>query len=253
MGTSKISTAKRKLFLWIVIPAFTAWQAHYASMAFLGMWFAECRQERRQRQEMARKDPSVNFHEKQRNLRQKSASSKFIQFVKTFNSEEPGTYGKLVLMALFLYSFVVLKNPYETDKMTLFPHNYINRVAPSYWHERMKQYVHLGIGAIMMLYPLDRLTFLQRPLLMPFSQFLGELSFGIYAVHIPVKWIVWEPRYDTWVKARYGNDALHQFWPAFSGWCIMAIAVLWSAEIFRRLDMQVIRFCKYLETTMFEQ
>ena len=81
---------------------------------------------------------------------------------------------------------------------------------------------------------------------------MGELSFGIYAVHITVRWTVWESRYEPWAKARFGDDAMNHFWIAFLGWFGMAVIVLWAAELFRRLDMQVIRFCKYLETAIFE-
>jgi peptidoglycan/LPS O-acetylase OafA/YrhL len=41
---------------------------------------------------------------------------------------------------------------------------------------------HLVIGAIMNVYALEHSAILRRPLLCSFSQFMGELSFGIYAM-----------------------------------------------------------------------
>lgn len=104
----------------------------------------------------------------------------------------------------------------------------------------------------MMLYPLDHVPMLKRPLLTPVPQYLGELSFRIYAVHFPIRWIVWEERYVKWQTDRYGKDAFNLSWVAIPGWFGTGILVLWAADLFGRLDMQVVRLCKFLKSRLFE-
>lgn len=270
-GTCKMTTRARKILLWLALPPFIAWQANWAAMAFVGMWFSECRQQRQRRQKQENsKLPTKTEHatpnlidsddvgKKSDIVQPRGILANFSKSVRSTDYRSGGAWTAerlrtIALVALFLYSFFVLKDPYDTDKMKLFPHNYLNLLVPKHWHAQMRMHMHLGIGGIMMLYPLDRLPMLQRPLLTPFSQFLGELSFGIYAVHLTVSWIVWKPRYVDWAMARYGKNAFDKFWVAFPGYFCMAILVLWAAELFRRIDMQVVRLCKALETRFFEE
>ena len=281
-GTCRMSSHQRKLLIWLCVPVFICWQAQWAAMAFLGMWFAECRQQKRREQqsqlslvalETARADnpplvPSVprllddnDSSEKQVVPEQEKIFETFSTFLKSLCDCSTGSEyikdlsqrsRKPFLAILFLYSFIILKDPYSTQEKQIFPHNLLNRVVPDYWHAQMRMHLHLVIGSVMMLYPLDQLAMLQRPLLTPFSQYLGELSFGIYAMHFTVRWIVWEPRYVKWQSERYGDHAFDHFWVAFPGWLGMGIALLWAADLFRRLDMQVVKFCKQLELRIFE-
>lgn len=239
-GSCKLSTRTRKALLLLSVPAFIAWQAQWAAMAFLGMWFAEGRQEQKALQ------PQKPVLQEEKIL----PNSSGVKQERPLQRIQP--LRRWALLALFLYSFVVLKDPYDTAKMTLFPHNYLNMMVPDYWHPQMRMHMHLLIGSMMMLYPLDQLAFLQRPLLTTFSQFLGELSFGIYAVHFSVRWIVWEPRYVKWAVTNYGDKAFDDFWIAFAGWTGMAIVVIWAAEMFRRLDWKVVTLLHRLEVSLSE-
>ncbi|EME46028.1 hypothetical protein DOTSEDRAFT_70128, partial [Dothistroma septosporum NZE10] len=236
-GTCKMSSKDRQILILVIVPACIAWQAQWAAMAFLGMWFAERRQATISQRvatasaEKSLADSITSPEQKQHTLGQR---------MRTW-----------ALLVLFLYSFAVMKDPYDTVNKRLFPHNYLNMLVPDHWYQAMRMHMHLCIGAAMMLYPLDQLAFLQRPLLTPFSRFLGELSFGIYAVHFPIRWVVWEPRYVKWATERWGEKAFDSFWIAFPGWLGMALVVIWAAEMFRRVDWQVIVLLKKLEDRFF--
>lgn len=262
MATCKLSTRNRKILICLAIPAFVFWQAVWAAMAWIGMLFAECRHERQlQKQEsqlLLLSKPSAHGrsaapHIVDGDLAVKQGTVEFDSSGNRNNAGGRERFRKLALYAVFLYSFCVVTNPQTLEHNMTFPHNLINRITPSDWHIQSKMDMHLIVGSIMMLYPLDQMQELQRPLLTPFSQFLGELSFGIYAVHPTVKWVVWTPLYSPWINNRCGTRSMDYFWCAFPGYCGLIICVLWAAEAFRRLDMQVFLFCRWLESRLFEK
>ena len=265
-GTCKLSTKNRKILIWLAIPAIIAWQQHWSAMAFLGMWFSECRQERRlasdskegrsslpikaAEQSYQPNEPVKLHDEKSGKLR--SSIRKLNPFDAQADAEKYQRLKTIGLVVLFLYSFIVMKDPYDTDKMTLFPHNYLNMMVPDWWHGQSRMHMHLAIGTFMMLLPLDLLPALQRPLLTPFVQYVGELSFGYYVVHITVKWVVLDGRYLKYVEDHYPH-AKDRFLVMFPGWLMMVIVNLWAAELFRKIDMQSLSFCKWLEESTFEK
>jgi peptidoglycan/LPS O-acetylase OafA/YrhL len=271
-GTSKLSTRHRKVLIWMAILGAMAWDSYWSSMAFLGMWFAECRVERgiiraSKHMMLPLKEgekavlstphdqrlgqpslPAISPHALIAPGPQKARNS-------GFNLSRPVTFGvikKGALILMFLYSFVVLKNPLDTENLTLFPHNYLNMLVPDYWSKDSRMYMHLSIGAFMMLLPLDLLPELQQPLLTPFAQYLGELSFGMYVVHLTVKWCFWDDRYLKWLKSVFPNkDPTEDFWMIVLGWLVMLAIDLWASELFRHIDMLVLKFCKWLERKLF--
>lgn len=282
VATCKMPSSKRKMLICMCIPMCLYWQVQWAAMAFFGMWSSECRQQRTREAEtlkLAQKaaaalppsssppapvssdhintDPEKRRHSVSQDNAPTPPSklSRLLSSSPTNLTQHSETLARLrtpFLYALFLYSFVSLHRAHDYGTRTVFPHPLLNRIAPAHWAVVMKMHFHLVVGVSMMLYPLDRLPRLQRPLLAPFSQFLGELSFGIYAVHITVRWIVWEPRYLKWLQARHGKE-FDFFWLLLPGYLFMALCVLWAAELFRRMDVQVVKLCKYLEDRLFEQ
>ena len=52
--------------------------------------------------------------------------------------------------------------------------------------------------------------------------------------------MVLEGRYFNWVEKKYAPVPPDKLFRAiFPGWLVLAITVLWVAEAFRRIDMQV--------------
>lgn len=269
-GTCKLSTKSRKRVIWLVIPAAILWQMHWSAMAFLGMWFAECRQERQLQKEQPNGNSNPSGVVKEKRLVNGSAdpekcepvkSKGYLESVYDLNPFSAATDAeayhrlkKTALVALFLYSFIILKDPYDTDQKTLFPHNYINKWAPDWWHDQSAMHIHLAIGTFLLMWPLDLVPALQRPLLTPFAQYLGELSFGMYITHMTIRWIVFDDRYVQWLRDRDpSRDPTDYFSLMFPGWLGMLVLDLWAAECFRHVDMQVVKFGKWLEDRLFEK
>lgn len=265
LASYRFSTRNRKLLLLAAVPAFVFWEADWAALAWIGMWFAECRQQRR-RQGQSDQRPSIPAA-KTSTLSEGDAIEKQALHPHTFSTDSSKSAGssssadgqnhkllrKLSLLIMFLYSFAYMQDVDNLYNRTTFPHSLLNRWLPKGWHSQSKIQPHLIIGCTMMMYPLDRLEMLQRPLLTPFSQYLGELSFGIYAVHPTVKWIFWEKMYSPWIGRRCGAYAMDYFWCCFPGWLGQLICVIWAAEAFRMIDVQVIKFVKLLESQLFEK
>lgn len=269
-GTFKISTRNRKRLIWVIIVAAYMWQMQWSAQAFLGMWFSECRQERQLQNEKHGGTERLPLTTKREHLPNGSAhlvhrepgKSKGLldqfrelrPFRTATDAEKYQRLKQVALLALFCHSFIVLKDPYDTDKKTIFPHNYLNMLVPDWWDGQSAMHMHLGIGIFFRMLPLDLMPALQRPLLTPFVQYLGELSFGIYVVHMTVKWIVWDDRYIKWLRELIPERTPTDYFSLmFPGWLMMLAIDLWAADLFRRVDMQVVKFGKWLEDRMFEQ
>lgn len=256
LATARMSSTARKRVIWAAMPALFAWQTQYIAMAWLGVWFSECRQERTRNakamastKEMKMPDAKELKSAMEIHPRLDLPTHVLETAPSSLTALNPSRFRSIGLTIMFLYSFIVIRNPHDKDRLP--PYNLLDKLLPDYYHPRSQMQLHLCIGTFFMLYPLDRLAFLQRPLLLPFSQYLGELSFGIYAVHYLVRWIVWEPRYVRFMEARYPPHAMDRFWIACPGWLAMMIIVLWAAELFRRMDWQVVRLCRVLEERAF--
>lgn len=264
--TCKMPSTKRTTLLWICIPLFMCWQVQWAAMAFYGMYFAERRQLAAQKEKLllasqvqtgeeykpSSKEKFDNRDETTRHCRIVTTVTRPLQRLVNISTPRLLSRNKeSLLILLFLYSFYIIQNVRNDPGISRFPHNLLRHFELDSWAPEMKMHFHLIAGSSLMLNSLDQVACLKRPLLTPFSQYLGELSFGIYAVHITVRWIVWEPRYLKWTQSYYGK-AFDHFWGIFPGWIMMTIVVLWAAELFRRMDVQVVRFCKELEDWMFK-
>lgn len=262
IATCKFTSRNRKVLIWLAVPVFVYWQAFWAAMAWIGMWFAECRQERQQREQESQSllllepstkerpaTPNVGDHDSA--VKEESIGLK--SYGVSNSTGDHKKFRKLALSAVFIYSFVFIQDPYDLEHNMTFPHNVLNNLIPKGWHDQSKLQSHLIIGCMMMLYPLDHVQELQKPLLLPFSQYLGELSFGIYAVHPTLQWTVWDNFYASRVSERCGPYAMDYFWCALPGYVGIMICVLWAAEAFRRMDMQVARLCAWLESRVFEK
>lgn len=273
-ATCKMSSNKRVLFLWLCIPILMCWEAQWAAMGLLGMLFGERRQRAALKEKLlaanqAQKEEKApgSTHENAQPLSLQAINATpggkaFAAFSRAVRSVQ-GVISAIsrrmspqlkqqLLIVLFLFSFYTMKDSRDTWTKTTFPHNVIALFRLESWAPEMKMHFHLIAGSAMMLNSLDQVAILKRPLLTPFSQYLGELSFGIYAVHITVRWIVWESRYLKWAQGYYGKQDFDHFWGIFPGWLMMTIVNLWAANLFCKADIQVVKFCKWLEDCMFE-
>jgi peptidoglycan/LPS O-acetylase OafA/YrhL len=107
----------------------------------------------------------------------------------------------------------------------------------------------LSFGAFFLVLGLENYPALQTPFNWSFSQYLGELSFGIYAMHILVRDSLFLPVLNPW-RVKYLGEGL------LAVWFIEAVAtlcVLWLADYFTRADKLVVRLGKRIESATFQK
>ena len=233
-GTCKMTARTRMYLTWGCIVAFFWWEAQYAGEFLVGMWIADRRISR------SSVPPLLTSYTLSDDgiLTEKHRPSALRQ--------------QLPYIILFFCSLTLLTSPLLIDPNTVFPFNLVAMLMPPNYNQGAQIHYPLAMGAIMLVYALDNSSLLQKPLLLPISQSVGELSFGIYAMHNTVRWIVWERLFVKWQEAYWGPEA-HGFWNLLPGYLVMTVLVLWAAELFRRVDMRVVTWGKVLQDICFEQ
>ena len=99
----------------------------------------------------------------------------------------------------------------------------------------------------MLVFTLESYPTLQKPLNTNLSQYLGDLSFGIYVMHLLVMYSLWQSLLEPFREQHLGNSK----WAQTPGLIILYLIVLWAAEWSMRIDSKVVRLGRYLQTIMF--
>ena len=90
----------------------------------------------------------------------------------------------LVVSGLFLFGQPASLWTYEDP----FPCNYLSLLVPTWYPStEARECFLLGIGATLLILGIDNCRMLQIPFEWSFSQYLGDVSFGIYALHVTIK------------------------------------------------------------------
>ncbi|USW54820.1 Putative acyltransferase 3 domain-containing protein [Septoria linicola] len=153
----------------------------------------------------------------------------------------------------FLLAYVALvfmAAPLLIDTNSPFPYNLAAWVMPPTYEQGAQIHWPLSIGAIGLCYALENSPLLRRPLMTPFSQFVGELSFGIYAMHNTVRWLVWEQYFVPWQGKVFGGDN-RDVWYFLPGYFVMTFLVVWAAEMFRRVDVKCVYVARRMKEMLF--
>ncbi|EXJ81691.1 hypothetical protein A1O1_07756 [Capronia coronata CBS 617.96] len=120
--------------------------------------------------------------------------------------------------------------------------------AVPYWYPiELGEHFWLSIGSTLLVFCLDNCRMLQIPFELSFSQYLGDLSFGIYAMHNTILWVLYMPIVQPWCYRHFGDG----YWSGLPGMLFTAIVVLWAADYFTRIDSWVVWFAKWLEDKTF--
>ncbi|EXJ71597.1 uncharacterized protein A1O5_05405 [Cladophialophora psammophila CBS 110553] len=149
----------------------------------------------------------------------------------------------LVVVALFCFGIPQDGWSYQGP----FPWDYLSKVIPWWYPIETTEYFWLSIGAAILVFALDNCRMLQIPFELGFSQYLGDLSFGIYVMHDIVNWCFYEPIVEPWRAAHLGDG----YWSGLPGILITTTVVLWTADYFSRIDIWVVRFGRWLESKAF--
>jgi hypothetical protein len=157
----------------------------------------------------------------------------------------------VVLVLVFILSLFLLSQPHDTGfgRDGPFPWQYLNRLIPSWYSGPGEPQEHfwLSIGAFLLVLSLEFYPILQVPLRWKFSLYLGELSFGIYAVHPMVIWALYLDILVPYRQMYLGDSS----WAYIPGVVITGVLVLWVADYFERVDRRVVEFGRWLQSKTF--
>jgi peptidoglycan/LPS O-acetylase OafA/YrhL len=104
-----------------------------------------------------------------------------------------------------------------------------------------------AIGAIYLVYILDRCTLLQKIFTTRLAQYLGKISFSIYLVHFYIFMVLGQPLLGQfWGLTGKDTDAGY-FWGFVMAYVIIFSVTVWVADVFTRLvDENCVKFSKWV-------
>jgi peptidoglycan/LPS O-acetylase OafA/YrhL len=158
---------------------------------------------------------------------------------------------RAALLLLFVLGIFLLGQPDNYSSTTVRPWPFLRTLVPSHLDkesDQLAQHFYLSIGAILLVTALDNYPALQTPLRWDFPQYLGEVSFGVYVLHVLFMWSFWNMTVEPFRVAYLGGSWL----ACWSVWFVYLGVVLWAGELFSRVDSKVVRFGKWLQEKTFE-
>jgi peptidoglycan/LPS O-acetylase OafA/YrhL len=224
----KLSTKHRMILCWVTIALCYYWQTIYIASFFHGMFIADASLGRHpQRLKSDMQIPQHGNDSKSPPPRQSIAA-------------------RIGYVAMLLAALFLLGGPLSAESGGTFPWQYLTETFPK-WGTGLEAHFWPSIGAFMLVFALESYPSLQKPLTLNFSQYLGDLSFGIYAMHQIVMWTFYKHVVDP-LREQYLGDSN---WARTPGMFLYWLAVLWAAECFMRIDNRVVRLGKYLQRLLF--
>ncbi|EXJ93618.1 hypothetical protein A1O1_02010 [Capronia coronata CBS 617.96] len=276
-ASSKLSTAARWTFLWIVVVLSYYWRAVYVAEFLFGMFIADLSLSRHPERWSAPLPPRLPVSESEG---ENEGGSRSISGPVTRTSVQSPSLGldekprlpsrrrwltrERVLaalasfashfgyVALLLLGLVLLGQPDQQHSPDLgaltgqFPWPIIAWWIPP-WYGDAAYTFWISIGAFFVVLAIDSCPMLQRPFEWRFSQYLGDLSFGIYAMHWPIVYGFYRTVVEPWRATHLGESHLARL----PGALLTAVIVLWAADYFTRLDKLVVRSARWVEKKTF--
>lgn len=263
LAVCKLTTRSRMVLTWVVILTCYYWQATYVSEFLAGLWIADLSLSRHPERVQERggrgAGPNTEAHGRGHGRDFTDTTSPSIQLASTVNRMgrwQPqhsillSKIGHLILLAV---GTILLGQPNHGTNLGIwgtFPWRFLVTFYPSWWDSDGYHIFWFGPGALMVLYALEFYpgTALRKPLHWPISQYIGDLSFGIYAVHVPVVFaVLWHGIHP--LRHRYLGDASYLAY--LPGVLITTLAVFVVADYFTRIDTKVVRFARWLQVSLF--
>lgn len=231
IACAKLSTRSRMLFCWMLILLAYFWQSLYVACFLGGMFIADLSMSWSPLQAPKEiKLPQIEA-ELDTNLQRGLCIAK-----------QTGFY------VVFLVGLVLLSQPQDITGDVPFPYQYLIPLIPP-GYEGGAEHFWLSIGSILTVGALEYLPLLQRPLKWNFSLYLGELSFGIYAMHNTMAWVLYFGWLAPWKALAYPDSR----WPYIPITVFMCLVVLWTADYFTRADKKIVSFGRWLQRSLFQK
>lgn len=224
----KLSARHRMTLTWILVIACCYWRTVYAALFLSGMWIA---------------DVSLGRHpERLKPVRLPQ------QQEKTAAPQNNSVAARIGYVIILIVGLFFLSQAEDLGRSGPWPWQHLSRAIPA-WGNEQEHHFFLGIGAFLLVLALESYPALQKPLTWNFSQYLGELSFGIYTMHELVIWSLYDQMLKPWQQTHLG-DSLCAVAP---GMIIIFFVVLWAADFFTRIDNKVVRLGRYVQSVAFVQ
>jgi peptidoglycan/LPS O-acetylase OafA/YrhL len=224
----KLSTTHRMVLCWGAIALCYYWQAIYIASFLQGMFIADLALGREPQR--LREQGQLLQHE------DKLASS----------SPKQSRISRIGYISIFITAIFLLSGPPDAETNSPFPWQHLTATFPK-WGTGLEAHFWPSIGAFLLILSLESYPALQIPFTWNLSQYLGDLSFGIYAMHQLVMWTLYKHVLDP-LREQYLGEGT---WARVPGMLVYWMAVLWAAEGFMRIDGRVVRAGRWLQRRAF--
>lgn len=232
-ASAYLSTRGRRVFCLVVITMCYYWGGIYAALFLWGMLIADYSFDRHPERLQRIRLPAQQAPEG-------ATTPEFRQSI----------LAKIIYSLLLLVSMFLLGQPSDGGWLVgPFPWPYLSKAIPWYYNVELAEHFWLSWGSVLFILSIDHCRMLQIPFEWGFSQYLGDLSFGIYAMHNDVLWALYTPIVEPWRAAHLGDG----YWSGLPGIIFTTMVLLWLADYFTRLDTLVVRAGKWLETMTFTE
>lgn len=237
ISSAKLSVRSRMIYLWAVVLLCYYWRCVFVPEFLFGMFIAELSFSRHP-ERLGR--PVLPMEDNEKPL---SRQLKMWRLSKAIASPIGSSLAMIVGLLL-----LGQPDPPDLGLSGPFPFQYLVYLIPT-WYGDAAYTFWLSIGAFLVILALDSSPLLQKPFTWSFSQYIGDLSFGIYAMHV-----IWIEclylRVLIYWQALYLGDSYPAYIP---GILVVTLCVLWSADYFRRADRMVVNAGRWLQIKAFQK
>ncbi|KAE9970523.1 hypothetical protein BLS_004876 [Venturia inaequalis] len=195
LATCKLKIRSRMILCWGMIVLCYLWSAIWAALFLMGVFLAELNLVRHQQPQLPETRP------------QQPANS-----IEKPETSSPSAKNRIFFSLVMVFSLFILGQPSSREARlnSYFPWPYLDALIPEFLMtsggDGLAEHFWLSIGAMLLVFALDSYATLQIPLRWNFSQYLGEVSFGIYVMHALVHFTVWD-QLAIWKVAVVGTSA----------------------------------------------
>ncbi|KAE9989513.1 hypothetical protein EG327_002594 [Venturia inaequalis] len=236
VGTCKLRAGMRMAVTILLVVGCYIWSSIFVALFLGGMGIAEVNLWRGERErEMGHHLPSSQLQQQEMDSPPSPKSKK----------ERAGW------LTLFVTSLFLLNQPDDFPTTTVHPWPYLRSQVPAHLmkeHDQLAQHFWLSIGALLFVLCLDNYPALQKPLRWDISQYLGDVSFGVYVMHVLLMWAWWQPTMLPFWQRHFGQGDF-AWWVV---WVLYVGLILWVGELFSRIDKKIVGFGKWLQGRLFE-
>ncbi|KAJ9495457.1 hypothetical protein H2202_008997 [Exophiala xenobiotica] len=229
-ATCKLRPRTRMILTWISIIACYAWHVLYVAEFLMGMFIAEV---------------GLMRHP------ERLSSSRAMAYIDPPKPSAQSMTSKICYTLLFAIGIFLLGQPSGTSLQWFgdWPWAFLKSWIPASCDYGGRLFWYLSIGAFLTILSLEMYPALQTPLKYGWSQYVGDLSFGIYALHPPIVITVFRQWYEPMRIETFGDGLLSHV----PGLVLIHLLVFSAGDYFSMLDKRVVRMGRWMQEQFFEK